>query len=92
MNDIRIERLGLKIHGVRADIVRSVLDGLDRELARRLDGRAVDRRRLLALSPAVRLPTIDAGAGLDPETLRARIVEGLVDWLARGSAGEKEEG
>ena len=78
--------------GARVRAARGKAGLTQRELARRLGGRAVDHRRLLALSPAARLPAIEAGAGLDPEALRARIAEGLVDWLARGGAGEKEEG
>jgi hypothetical protein len=91
MNDIRIERLGLRIRGVCSETIRSALDGLDREIARRLDARAIDCRRLRELSPAVRLPAIDAGTGLDADSLRARIADGLVDWLARGGTGDTEE-
>lgn len=92
MNTIRIERLGLRVQGISAERMRAALDGLDGELVRRLGARGLDGARLGALSPTIRLPVLHAGPGLDAESLRARIADGLVDWLARaGDDTEVEE-
>lgn len=84
MGAIRIDRLALRVQGISAEAVRAALDGLGVELLHRLSVRGLDLARLEGLSPSIRLPSIAAAPGLDAEALRARIVEGLVDWLVRG--------
>lgn len=83
MSTIRIDRLGLRVQGVSAELLRLALDGLDAALLSRLSVRNLDSARLRDVSPSIRLPAINVGPGLDAESLRARIADGLVDWLAR---------
>jgi hypothetical protein len=77
-----IDRLAIRVDGLSAETVRAAMDGLSAELLARLTVRGLDAARLQGLSPSIRLPDVDAGGGLDAESLRARIADGLVDWLA----------
>lgn len=82
MSAVLIDRLAIHVDGLSAETVRLAMDGLNMEILARLSVRGLDAARLRDLSPSVRLPQIDAGNGLDAESLRARIAQGLVDWLA----------
>ncbi|KFN42202.1 hypothetical protein [Arenimonas oryziterrae] len=84
MSAIRIDRLSLRVQGISAESVRAAFEGLDAVLLDRLSVRGLDVARLGDLSPSIRLPAIAAAPGLDAESLRARIADSLVDWLARG--------
>jgi hypothetical protein len=79
---VHIDRLAIRVDGLSAETVRLAMDGLSMEILARLSVRGLDAARLQDVSPSVRLPQIDAGSGLDAESLRARIAQGLVDWLA----------
>ena len=85
MSAIRIDRLALRVQGISAESVRAAFEGLDQVLLERLSVRGLDVTRLGDLSPSIRLPAIAAAPGLDAESLRARIADSLVDWLARGA-------
>jgi hypothetical protein len=82
MSAVVIDRLAIRIDGLSAETVRVAMEGLSAELLARLTVRGLDAARLQSVSPSIRLPQIDAGTGLDAESLRARIADGLVDWLA----------
>lgn len=87
-HSIRIERLGLRVQGIAPDVMRTALEGLDVELARRLGARGLDSARWRDLAATIRLPAISAGPGMDAENLRARIADGLVDWLGRAAEAQ----
>lgn len=81
MSRVDIDRLSLRLDGIEPETARAAIQGLEAEVLRRLSVRGVDALALRALSPSVRLPAIHASAGLDAETLRASIADGLVALL-----------
>lgn len=91
MSIIAIDRLALSLDGVDPETARVAVEGLEAELLRRLSVRGIDTLALRALSPSIRLPRIQAGTGIDAETLRAGIADGLVALLNPASPGENTE-
>ncbi|WP_372530474.1 hypothetical protein AB8810_23820 [Xanthomonas sp. NCPPB 3005] len=88
---LKIDRLTLHLQGVRPDLARAALDGLDIELLHRLDTRAIDPARWRALAPTLRLPPVDARGATDPALLRGLIADGLAALLAPAQPGEETE-
>ena len=91
MTQIRIEQLTLRAHGISAETARAALQGLDAELLKRLDPRALDALAARELAPSIRLPAIETGMALDAESLRARIADALVAFLSAAAAAEPAE-
>lgn len=87
MSRIEIERLSLRLDGIAPEIASDAIHGLEAELLRRMSVRGVDPLALRALSPSLRLPAIHAAPGLDAETLRASIADGLIALLGLAPAG-----
>ena len=77
---IAIDSLALTLHGVSAEIAQAALTGLDVALARRLNVRAFDHTRWRE-PMSLRLPPIQASHGIDAETLRGLIADGLAQLL-----------
>jgi hypothetical protein len=82
MTRLHIDRIALKLHGVSADIAHDALDGLDNEMARRLQLRGLDSSALSGLSSSLRLPSIHSSIPLNAETLRMQIADGLMTLLS----------
>jgi hypothetical protein len=82
MTRLHIDRMALKLHGVSTDIAQAALDGLDSEMARRLQLRGLDSSALSGLSSSLRLPSIHSSIPLDAETLRMQIADGLMTLLS----------
>lgn len=91
MTQLNIDRIKLRVNGVPAEIAQSALDGLDVEILRRLQKHGFDSTALSGLSSSLRLPAISSPIPLNAETLRARLVDGLMTLLlpADNSSGEK---
>ena len=68
---------------------QAALDGLDREIIRRLQVRGLDASALSGLSSNLRLPSIHSSIAMDPETLRKQIADGIMSLLAPTTAGNK---
>lgn len=88
---LKIDRLRLHLQGVRPELVRSALDGLEGELWMRLDARTVDVARWRDLGASLRLPPLDARAATDPALLRGLIADGLAALLAPVQPGADTE-
>ena len=97
---LRIDRIALKLHGVSTEIAQQALDGLDKEMVRRLQMRGLDGSALSGLSSSLRLSAIHLSIPLDAESLRMQIADGLMTFLSpeamshrdgqvTGNAGEK---
>jgi hypothetical protein len=82
MTHLHIDRIALKLHGVSTDIAQGALDGLENEMARRLQLRGLDSSALSGLSSSLRLPSIHSSIPLDAETLRMQIADGLMALLS----------
>ena len=79
---LHIDRIALKLHGVSTEIAQVALDGLDKEMVRRLQIRGLDSSALSGLSAGLRLPSIHSSIPLDAETLRMQIADGLMTVLS----------
>lgn len=82
MTRFNIDRIALRLHGVPTDIAQAALDGLDVEILRRLQVRGMDASALSGLAAGLRLPSIHSSEPLDAESLRAKLADGLLDFLS----------
>jgi hypothetical protein len=71
-------------------LAEAALAGLDTELARRLDVRALDSAALSDLSNAIRLPTMRVEGAIDAESLRGMIADGVAALLGMNHLIEDE--
>lgn len=86
MKKVRIDRLHIQLKGVSAEVARSVMGGLGREVIAQL----AKESRLSSVVPNQRLKTLDAGrvdhSGEDsPAGLRTTIATAVADSISSGT-------